>query len=273
MALNEAGPGAVKPGGRHGRVIGRILALAPIRYWLRDPVERAAFQLTAAGLVRARDVKLRVYPQLAQLAVFPLIFLVGTSSRRHGDPGGFSALPIAFVGAMLSTMIFNSIEMLRFSDHWRGAELFRLVPLESPARLFHGARKAMLLLLCWSPGRRHDLSSCWSGKGFRAAPCCCCRDSSPCLSSRCSPASGIRSCHFPNRPNRSGTSRTACCGHWWSSFPPESSPASLRSPSWRGWLLGSSPRGGPGGRPDLDPAALHRRSAVAGRGRVMPSKH
>jgi ABC-2 type transport system permease protein len=39
--------------------------------------------------------------------------------------------------------------MLRFSDHWRGAELFRVVPIESPARLFHGARKAMLLLLCW----------------------------------------------------------------------------------------------------------------------------
>ena len=149
MALNEAGPAATKPGGKHGRVIRRVLRFPPVRFWLRDPVERAAFHLTAAELARARDVKLRVYPQLAQLAVFPLIFLVGTSSRRHFGSSIFSALPVSFVGAMLSTMIFSSIEMLRFSDHWRGAELFRVVPIESPARLFHGARKAMLLLLCW----------------------------------------------------------------------------------------------------------------------------
>jgi hypothetical protein len=49
---------------------------------------------------------------------------------------------------MASTMVFNTLEMLRFSDHWRGAEVFRLAPLASPAPLFHGTRKAVLLFLC-----------------------------------------------------------------------------------------------------------------------------
>jgi len=147
MALNEAGPGAVKPGARHGRRLARLLNVPVVGRWLADPVERAAFTLTAAGLLRARDVKLRIYPQLAQLTAYPLIFLIAMPGRNHahGEGAGFG---VAFAGAMASTMVFNTLEMLRFSDHWRGAEVFRLAPLGSPAPLFHGARKAVLLLLC-----------------------------------------------------------------------------------------------------------------------------
>jgi ABC-2 type transport system permease protein len=147
LALNEAGPAAVKAGARHGRWTARLVELPGMRRWLADPVERAAFKLTAAGLLRARDVKLRIYPQLAQLCAYPLIFLVAMPGRTHGD-GETSGFGVAFAGAMASTMVFNTLEMLRFSDHWRGAEIFRLAPLASPAPLFHGARKAVLLLLC-----------------------------------------------------------------------------------------------------------------------------
>jgi len=147
LALNEAGPAAVKAGARHGRWTARLVELPGMRRWLADPVERAAFKLTAAGLLRARDVKLRIYPQLAQLCAYPLIFLVAMPGRTHGD-GEASGFGVAFAGAMASTMVFNTLEMLRFSDHWRGAEIFRLAPLASPAPLFHGTRKAVLLLLC-----------------------------------------------------------------------------------------------------------------------------
>lgn len=147
LALNEAGPSAVKQGGRHGRWTARLLALPLLRRWLADPVERAAFTLTVAGLLRARDVKLRIYPQLAQLCVYPLVFLVAMPGQTH-DHGEGASFGVAFAGAMASTMVFNTLEMLRFSDHWRGADIFRVAPLASPAPLFHGARKAVLLLLC-----------------------------------------------------------------------------------------------------------------------------
>lgn len=147
MALNEAGPGARRPNAGHGRWVGRVAGWPIVRRWLADPVERVAFTLTAAGLLRARDVKLRIYPQLAQLCAYPLVFLVAAPGRSHahGEGAGFG---VAFAGAMASTMVFNTLEMLRFSDHWRGADVFRLAPLASPAPLFHGARKAVLLLLC-----------------------------------------------------------------------------------------------------------------------------
>ena len=144
-ALNEAGPAAV--GARHGRLAERVLDWPLVGRWLADPVERAAFKLTVAGLLRARDVKLRIYPQLAQLCAYPVIFLVVLPGGNPG-PGETSGFGIAFAGAMASTMVFNTLEMLRFSDHWRGGEIFRAAPLSSPAPLFHGARKAVLLLLC-----------------------------------------------------------------------------------------------------------------------------
>ncbi len=147
LALNEAGAGAVRPAGRHGRWTQRLLRLPPVGRWVSDPVERAAFTLTVAGLLRARDVKLRIYPQLAQLCAYPLVFLVAAPGRGggHGEGAGFG---VAFAGAMAATMVFNTLEMLRFSDHWRGGDIFRQAPLASPAALFHGTRKAVLLLLC-----------------------------------------------------------------------------------------------------------------------------
>ncbi len=147
MALNEAGPAAVRTAGGHGRHVSRVAGWPLVRRWIADPVERAAFTLTAAGLWRARDVKLRIYPQLAQLCAYPLVFLVAVpgSNHAHGERLGFG---VAFAGSMASTMVFNTLEMLRFSDHWRGSDIFRIAPLASPAPLFHGARKAVLLLLC-----------------------------------------------------------------------------------------------------------------------------
>jgi ABC-2 type transport system permease protein len=147
LALNEAGPSAVKQGGRHGRWTARLLAHPLLRRWLADPVERASFTLTVAGLLRARDVKLRIYPQLAQLCAYPLVFIVAMPGKTHAQGEGAS-FGVAFAGAMASTMVFNTLEMLRFSDHWRGADIFRLAPLASPAPLFHGARKAVLMVLC-----------------------------------------------------------------------------------------------------------------------------
>ena len=57
--------------------------MPPLRWWLRDSVSRAAFLLTAAYLVRDRDMKLRVYPGLAPMLVMPILFLVQDHGRRR----------------------------------------------------------------------------------------------------------------------------------------------------------------------------------------------
>jgi ABC-2 type transport system permease protein len=53
MALNEAGPHSAKTGARQRRWINCLISLPLLRRWLADPVERAAFTLTAAGCGRA----------------------------------------------------------------------------------------------------------------------------------------------------------------------------------------------------------------------------
>ena len=43
-------------------MLDRLVEVPLVRWWLRDPVERAAVRLCGAYLLRDRDVKLRVYP-------------------------------------------------------------------------------------------------------------------------------------------------------------------------------------------------------------------
>lgn len=140
VTLNEhtASPGRSNAGGQ--RWTERLTHLPGLRWWLRDPVERAAFLLTAAQLTRARDVKLRVYPQIAQFAVYPLIFAVGGRGDGLGIMSGFLA-------GFLGTIPLTAVGLLRYAEEYRGAELFRFVPLQSPAPLYHGARKAAMLFV------------------------------------------------------------------------------------------------------------------------------
>jgi hypothetical protein len=60
------------------RRLGSLVARAPLRWWLRDPIERQVFLLTSAYLVRDRDTKLKLYPSLAPLFVIP----ASTPGRR-----------------------------------------------------------------------------------------------------------------------------------------------------------------------------------------------
>ena len=40
-----------------------------------------------------------------------------------------------------------AMSMIQFSQHWQAADLFRSAPLVGPGALYHGARRAVLLLL------------------------------------------------------------------------------------------------------------------------------
>jgi hypothetical protein len=113
----------------------------PLRWWLREPVSRAAFVLTAAYLVRDRDVKLRVYPGLAPMLIMPVIML----ADRHGAGG--SEFMLAMAGGWLGIVPLVALESLRYSQQWQAAEVFRCAPMAGPAPLCHGARRAVLFLL------------------------------------------------------------------------------------------------------------------------------
>jgi ABC-2 type transport system permease protein len=125
------------------KILSRLVNAPPLRWWLRDPVSRASFLLSAAYLARDRDTKLRMYPGIAPMLVMPIILLLPRGSDSHG-PGAFG---VAFAGSYLGLVPLLALGMLSLSQQWQASDIFRSAPVRGPAALSHGARRAVLVLV------------------------------------------------------------------------------------------------------------------------------
>ncbi len=105
---------------------------------------RASFLLTAAYLLRDRDVKLRVYPALAPLLVMPIFML---APAYHNPSAGTGGLGIAFTSAFLAVIPMMGLNLLQYSQQWPAADIFRSAPMAGPASICKGARRAILCLM------------------------------------------------------------------------------------------------------------------------------
>ncbi len=123
------------------RLLPRLVHLAPLRWWLRDPVERQSFLLTSAYLARDRETKLKLYPSIVPFVILPLVMTLGVGSRRHA---GASTFMDSMAVGYLAVVPIQALMLLRRSEHWRAASLFAQAPLAHWTPLFHGARKAVL---------------------------------------------------------------------------------------------------------------------------------
>ncbi|HEY1663535.1 MAG TPA: hypothetical protein VGI03_14050 [Verrucomicrobiae bacterium] len=137
QTLNET---ARKPGKQGRRWLDYIIKMPPLCWWSRTPIERASFRLTAAYLFRDRDMKLRIYPGIAPMLIFPFIFLF----QGRGGYGGFG---VAFAGFYLGLIPLFGQGIIQYSQQWQAADIFRAAPMAGPAPLCHGARRAILCFL------------------------------------------------------------------------------------------------------------------------------
>jgi hypothetical protein len=142
QTLNETVSTRVKASGGR-RWLDKMVDRPPLSWWLRDPVARASFLLTAAYLVRDRDVKLRVYPGLAPMLIIPFVFLL-QNPGRHGAGVGFG---VPFTGAYIGLVPMLGLQLLQYSQQWQAADVFRVAPMPGPSGLCDGARRAVLLFL------------------------------------------------------------------------------------------------------------------------------
>jgi len=144
LVLNEAS-GRLKPVGADARErpLRRWLRRAPLRWWLRDPVEREAFGLCVAYMLRDRETKLKLYPAMAPMVVMPVFLALGPGSGAvdRAPQIVMLAMAFSFVAMVPSTLLMN----LRLSEQHRAAAVFRCAALPHWAPLFHGMRKAVLL--------------------------------------------------------------------------------------------------------------------------------
>lgn len=129
-----------KPAKRGHRWLESLVRLPPLCWWLRNPVSRASFLLTAAYLVRDRDVKLRIYPGIAPMLILPFIFLF-----QHGR--GAESFGIAFSSGYMSMIPLLALGILQYSQQWQASDIFRSAPMLGPAAIYDGTRYAIFLFL------------------------------------------------------------------------------------------------------------------------------
>ena len=109
------------------------------RWWLRDPVERAAFRLATTYLRRDREIRTRLYPAFGFFVLLPAAQLVGHAAYRFHA----AAIVAVLLVGMLPSL---ALEALRVSSQHAATELFAVAPLASAGPLFQGVRKAVA---CW----------------------------------------------------------------------------------------------------------------------------
>jgi len=130
---------AMTDGRRPGQRTARLSRSWPLRGWLSDPAERAAFRAVMAYLVRDRELRTRVYPQLGVLVMFPLL---GWLSAEQ-DGGIFFAMACLATTTMLPAAV---VDLLSRSPNHAAADVFFAAPLAGPGRLFLGSAKAAAVL-------------------------------------------------------------------------------------------------------------------------------
>ena len=143
MNLNESA-GTVKERTKpRGVWLAAMVKLPPLRWWLRDPVERESFKLTTAYLLRDREIKLRLYPGIMPMLIMPLAMLFSGGASQAAEA---TMMMQGFATCFLGLVSLQAMMFLGCSEHWRAAAFFYVAPLRHWSPLFHGARKAVL---CW----------------------------------------------------------------------------------------------------------------------------
>ncbi|KQL50710.1 hypothetical protein AN964_24080 [Heyndrickxia shackletonii] len=107
--------------------------------------EQAFFRFASLMMKNERDFKLKVYPSLGFAIILPFIFLF--NSLRDG---GFSSISSGKgYLTIYSTMIIipSVITMLKFSGKYKGAWIYKALPLDHLSPLFKGTLKAFLVRL------------------------------------------------------------------------------------------------------------------------------
>jgi len=135
------------------RLLRALSESALLRPFLRSSVAKASFQLVSAYMFRDRDTKLRLYPGIAPMMVMPVTMLAmnhgfGSSRASHAIESGMGGFFVAFSAAYLCIVPLSALNLIKFSQQYRAAEVFIAAPIVGPAPLLQGARVAVMFFLC-----------------------------------------------------------------------------------------------------------------------------
>lgn len=110
----------------------------------RSQEERAFFRFASAMMKNERDFKLRVYPLLGFIIIFPIVFISNNLMySAHDRESSLSYLTIYISFVFIPNILF----FLSFSSKAKGAWIYRVTPLKQLKSVFTGTIKAFLVRL------------------------------------------------------------------------------------------------------------------------------
>lgn len=112
-----------------------------VRLLCRNRVERVFYRFTADMMRNERSFKLKVYPTIGFSLVFPFIFMFQQFSDFKELTQGKSYFFIYFCGLMLPTVVM----MLRYSESYKAAWIYKALPIGNMKPVFQGAIKAFMV--------------------------------------------------------------------------------------------------------------------------------
>jgi hypothetical protein len=125
----------VKRGNKSEGLLARLLC--------RDRIERIFYCFSINMMKNERSFKLKIYPTIGFTMIFPFIFILQSIGVESFEEvfGGRSYLYIYFCGIMLPTLI----TMMKYSESYKAAWIYKALPVGDPKPAFRGTMKALLL--------------------------------------------------------------------------------------------------------------------------------
>ncbi|OAB37834.1 hypothetical protein PMSD_08230 [Paenibacillus macquariensis subsp. defensor] len=125
--------------------VGRPKGMGISRFICSTQEERMFFRFTSDMIRNDRNFKLKVYPSLGLSLVFPFIFLFNSLQSQEWDKVSSSKSYLLMYAAAL--FIPSVMIMLKFSDSYKGAWIYKVMPVQELAPIFKGSLKAILVKL------------------------------------------------------------------------------------------------------------------------------
>ncbi len=129
------------------------LSLKLSNFICRDNIERAFFNFSIGIIDSEREFKLKVYPSMAMGVLFPFIFMMigleGVSFNHMREQLMNSKSFFAIYAFAL--MIPNILIMLRYSERYNGAWIYKVAPINKVSSIYKGVIKGTIFKLIIPP--------------------------------------------------------------------------------------------------------------------------
>ncbi len=113
--------------------------------------ERTFFRFSQGILSNERKLKLKIYPSLAFAAIFPFLTLLNyvRSDTTLADIISMFSRGKAYLGLYLSILMLSTTVMyIELSENYKGAWIYKTLPIESPESIYKGAIKGYIFKYC-----------------------------------------------------------------------------------------------------------------------------